>query len=127
MTQAKEITLREACDEINRLSRLLRAAEARAERYRAALEAVEKWFSRPEDGYPIYDHWGDGTIGDWDDNQWDWDTVLASVRDSTIPLYKLGAEIREWDDIEEITLYRQILAALSGQRQAALGSEVNND
>ncbi len=45
-----ELTPREACDEINRLNRRLKEAEARADRLRAALEAVEgalKFYANP--------------------------------------------------------------------------------
>ena len=111
-----EMTARSECEA------LYKNAESEASRLRAALEAVEKWMSGKGDGYALFDLWGAGDIGCFEDIEWDWETTIESVRDLSIALSKLsGEDLPDWR-IEPVVLYRQILAALSPdcQRQAAL-------
>ncbi len=106
--------------EITCQSQRATAAESRAERMRAALEAVEKWMES-EDG-PIYRLWEDTDICAYDNAELTWEQALAEVRDTKIDAVTLGHGVK-W---EAITLYREILAALNPpdcQRQLALGGE----
>ena len=102
-----------------------RALAAHNSRLRAALEAVEKWMSGKGDGYALFDLWGAGDIGCFEDMEWDWETTIDSVRDLSVPIKNLsGEDLPDWR-IEPVALYRQILAALSPDclRQAAIGKE----
>jgi hypothetical protein len=96
-----------------------RKLETENARLRAALEQVERWMAN-EDG-PIESLWSDGIIGSYeyeDGGDTDWPVTLANVRDLKLPPEQLGTDAKAYQ-LEEITIYRAVLAALSDRQEGA--------
>jgi hypothetical protein len=113
----------DAADEARGKLRLeLWQAEDDSKRYRVVLAKVEAYMAG-ESG-PLCRLWENCDIGDYDDNQTDWEQTLFDLRDwknGCVPAASLGGGT-EWP---EVLLYREILAALSPDaRESALRSPV---